>query len=675
MYRFVSVCFLLLVASLLAAQNNDDGSRVYKLDSAVVVGHQPLLGKGSNYVYTPAKAGAVVSAVGEPDVVRQVLTLPGVSAGIEGSLGLFIRGGNAGGNRLELDGVPIYNATHLFGLFSAIPSEIVSSAQVKTGGFEARYGNYTSGIIRSMLKTDPVEKTRYSVSASPFVEGFFAEFPGKGNVKAGLRYSPAPQLMPLVGKEYGLGGVRGIIFDAIGSASYDLDNGDRLSGTLFASVDQINSMDKMPDSGWYSFMAKAQWQRRLSSGESLDVLAYCSGGGSRQTQRYYSSDGEQLSSFSLDNNILEWAAAGTLTKDFSTKLNVAAGVELRHLIRGVDLSLYADARYQPTKRISASAGYRQTFHMDGKFFRTNFDAHALVGVELTRFLGVEFSYDRSTQYYHLLEGLPTGWALNMSVPINSLFPEEVSNQLYSGLFSSFRLFGMSGRANAGAYYKRMHNLVSYLSSTNVFHNTNQGWVASVSRGMGWSYGIETSAALTSDRFALNAAYTYSRTTRRYPGINKGEEFPFKFDRPHILNVEMDLTTFEWKTRKGRKNAQHAIFDMQYSSGNLATMYIRRYKSVMPPYWTDESVPEDVMDALLGRTQLSEFNGYRMPAYFRIDVGYTFEFETARTAQSLSLTVFNVLNRHNPYLIFNDRGIWKQLSIMPIMPSVRWRIEF
>lgn len=89
---------------------------------------------GSHYSYSPLDAKMSISVIGEPDVLRHLSSLPGVSQGMEGTLGLFVRGGNVGGNGLYFDDVPLYVSTHLMGLTSVYPSDMVNEVMFQTGG-------------------------------------------------------------------------------------------------------------------------------------------------------------------------------------------------------------------------------------------------------------------------------------------------------------------------------------------------------------------------------------------------------------------------------------------------------------------------------------------------------------------------------------------------------------
>ncbi len=191
--------------------------------------------------------------------------------------------------------------------------------------------------------------------------------------------------------------------------------------------------------------------------------------------------------------------------------------------------------------------------------------------------------------------------------------------------------------------------------------------------------MEMSSSFVSERVDVALSYTLSKTIRKYSLINDGKEFPFQFDRPHILNAQCKLLLTESMTRKGKAKKRFLNAVVSYSSGNMTTIPLSSYQGVLPPYWRRRSNGQFTPDGVTGnayeRKEMTGKNAFRMKDYFRIDLAYTMEQKFGNKNSSLSLSVFNVLNRHNAYLIFNDNGQWKQLSIMPVMPSLRWTLEF
>jgi outer membrane cobalamin receptor len=89
---------------------------------------------------------------GEKDVLRVLQLLPGIKSGGEASSGIYVRGGGPDQNLILLDGVPIYNASHLFGFFSTFNSDAISNVTMIKGGFPARYGGRASSVLDMRMK-------------------------------------------------------------------------------------------------------------------------------------------------------------------------------------------------------------------------------------------------------------------------------------------------------------------------------------------------------------------------------------------------------------------------------------------------------------------------------------------------------------------------------------------
>ena len=129
---------ILLVYTLATAQN----SAPTQLDSAVVVAGHSGQNRGNVFVFSPIKAAKSITAIGEPDVIRHITSMPGVSQGVEGTLGLFVRGANGGSNRIEFNGVPLSSYSHLLGLFSAVNPATSGESIFRSGGVGADHGDF-----------------------------------------------------------------------------------------------------------------------------------------------------------------------------------------------------------------------------------------------------------------------------------------------------------------------------------------------------------------------------------------------------------------------------------------------------------------------------------------------------------------------------------------------------
>lgn len=343
------------------------------------------------------------------------------------------------------------------------------------------------------------------------------------------------------------------------------------------------------------------------------------------------------------------------------------------------IGLFCDVEYSPLRMLFLKLGYRHILQKSDLGTAQGYDLHALTDISLGNHLGIEMTYDRMTQSYHTMEGLPTGWSMNIMVPASLDWPAEITDQYYGGLY--FRTISDAIRLNVslGGYYRDMSNLVTYVNGINAFGLESERWEEETDIGKGRSYGAELSLRLDSEKSHTTIAYTHSKTDRRFPKLNSGESFPFKFDRRHILNLQSQYT-FSKKSTKGGSLLHHSLnVVLAYSSGNRATIPVGYYKGMMPPYWSQmESgiiFGDQFYNQIYDRQLMSARNGYLLKDYFRVDLGYILKFEGRKVTNEFALTLFNVFNRHNPYTYFRENGQWKQLSLVPIMPSIRWSISW
>lgn len=682
LFAIVFICIAHQLFQAQTPQTDTTSGPGIRIDSSVVSDRLPIFRKPNRYLYTPERAAAIVSVIGEPDVLRQITTLPGVSSGVEGSLGLFVRGGNAGNSRVEYDGVPVYGTSHLLGLFSSFSPDMISVTDFRTGGIEASSGDITSSLMRIKSKSGKLESPSWNLSLSPYMTSIYHETPGKKgktDYRVAGRFSPLPLIAGIItGSDEEYAKINGLMHDWAATVERRLNDKNAIKLTGLFSQDRLNV--KYDASGALmqniSGMAKLDFRSSLSSRTEFEAFGYCTFSNVFQNQDYYRNN-TTSSSYSMSCNWIETGMKSLVNHKVSCHLDVEGGMEVKTFMKALSGAVFADINFRNSK-CDVMAGYRQIlYHYEG-WTTTGFDAHLRADRTLTKNLGIEVAADRMSQYMHVLEGLPTGWAMNIMSPAGKDFKPEISGQIYAGLFwhkdARLKLLGETAfHLNAGGYAREMNGMISYKSSINMFRITEDTWEDEIESGSGRSKGLEVSGSMSSERLSMNVAYTLSKTDREYPSINDGERFPFKFDRPHILNFQSDLTT-----RKRVRGEQHLGIVLSCYSGNLMTVQKSQYLGVKPPYWDtglSGMYTDKFQDNIYYRMEMSAVNGHRMKAYFRLDVAYTFKFLRKRSTHDLTVSVFNVTNRHNPYLIYNDYGTWKQVSIMPVMPSVRWSAKF
>lgn len=639
----------------------------------------------------------IVAPTGEADAIKYIQTLPGVSTGVEGSSAIYVRGGNIGSNLTTLDGVSLYGGSHLLGLTSAYPTDIVSSVSFRVGGFHGGESNITASHIDVQTTDGSFTKTSYSVSASTFVIGGTVSMPlvrNKVSLLGSVRVSPLGPAFRAVQAAAGgaldsLSRPRAVVYDAFAKVKWLVNIDNKLSLSVFSSKDAYsyrygNSYESM---GWDNFMANVRHEGRIGRRWSVeDGVAY---------NRFSGRQGIIQNMSGTLNNLAIISSLDEVTADMVFSRTQGRGADFRLGARerfavfnpGSSATYKGTGLLQPldsprTDQISHSSittlhaqwdlskerfellasGKINAFWADDpgiKNWNRSFDSEGslLVRLNLAKWMSVEATADRTVQYYHTLEGVPLGWSVDLLVPTNPSRPPEQAMQKYVGLFFSIGQHHIT----AGAYDKKMQNLIYFADASRMFSSAIAGWSHNIMVGSGTSRGVEFLYEKDGDRLDWRVAYTLSKTDRTFEGVNEGNTFPAKFDRRHILNATASFSLVD--------NQRHTIaMTGQYTwqSGHWETVAAGEYPVIDAFKLT--SFP--TLDYYTG------VNNYEMPPYIRLDLGCNICFKT-RHPQELNLGVYNALNRHNPFAFFYDDRTreWRQVSLIPIMPSFFYKFCF
>ena len=263
------------------------------------------------------------------------------------------------------------------------------------------------------------------------------------------------------------------------------------------------------------------------------------------------------------------------------------------------------------------------------------------------FFALEGTFDRTSQYYHTLEGLPLGWTMDLMVPATAEMPAEQLMQGYGGLVVTY---GRS-QLTLGAFAREMDHLVYFKDAGDLFSGAQMAWNEAVDVGKGDARGVELLYEYGGRDFFTRASITFSQASRKaFPTINEGRPFHAPFDRRIVANA-----TVEW-----RKISLSLI----YQDGNWVNGRGERYSVPLPG---EERVDLEYFSAV---------NNHQMPPVIRLDAGYRLEWHWGRVYNQLSLGVCNLLNHFNPYTVYFDtqEAVWKEVSLLPILPTFSWRLK-
>lgn len=635
---------------------------------------------------------ALVAPTGEADIIKFVQLFPGVSTGAEGSSAIYVRGGNLGGTRISLDGVPVYGNAHLLGFTQSAPLDVMEDAHVRINGFRADEGNFTDAHICMTTQEGIAEKLSGQLSASPAFLSSNVNVPVLKDLLSfigSVRWSPAAAIWNGLKlekhiPEVDLKDVRANVYDLFGKLNWNIDKKQNLSLSFFHSNDDYEYAWRQTraDMAWQTSILNLKYRLEAGTGHIDGALSW----------NHFKSNQVQEHSVQAENHLgianflTEWTARVTAAypiigaDEFSVGINYTQSSYLPSAVFSMtggsrpdmSASSFSDSPI-PTKLGTVSmqwekarnnkyllrAGGRLNFHQaaKGKEFTAHGEYDVIARVHFIPCFGIEASVDKRKQFHHLLEGLPTGWSLDMIVPADETYQPEEALQYAASMF--FQKGHVS--VSVGGYTKEMKNVVCYRNAVNIFSPSVAGWKSDVDVGTGSSKGLEVLAEYIKGENSIRVAYTLSKTDRVFPLINHGLAFPFQFDRRHIFNASGNGRVWHGK------NAEISVSGLvTYQSGNWETVP----EGYFHP-WMFEMKEETKIE------YYSDINNYRMDHYFRVDLGCTVAWDAGRCSHKVYLGAYNLTNRHNPLsLIYDiDEQCWKQVSLLPVVPTVKYSVGF
>ncbi len=662
-----------------------------------------------------AQIKAIPAFLGETDILKVLQLMPGIQSGGEGSSGLYVRGGGPDQNLILLDGVPVYNASHLFGFFSVFNADAINNVELLKGGFPARYGGRVSSVIDINMKEGNMQKFHGEgavgiVSAKMTFEGPVWKDRTSFIVSARRTYIDvlaAPFIARMSRDEPGLD-VRGgyYFYDLTAKINHRLTAKDRIYLSAYMGTDKfwvnVDEEDKSYDrtyltnnqSGlsWGNITAAFRWNRTVTNKLFVNTtLTYSRYRmdifykrketetiGQHKEQTYYGGD--------YRSGITDWSGRAAFDYLPSPDHYIRFGADLIYhtfnpgalgsvsesipfsfggnKIYTYESGLYAEDDIRLTDRLKANVGLHwSAFRVRGKFYNA-LQPRVSARYLLTDELSAKASYSRMAQYVHLLTNSNLGLPTDLWVPTTDLLDPQFSDQAAIGLVHNFK---GAYELSVEGYYKTMRNVIEYKEGASVFDVHNE-WEDKVLQGEGRSYGVELFAQKKTGSFTGWLGYTLSWSDRQFEALNQGRRFNYKYDRRHDISIVM-------MKKFGKRIEVSGTW--VFGSGACITIPVGVIKANNPFNLMQQS----------DFRQYGERNGYRMPPYHRLDLSVSFNKKKRWGERSWIVGVFNAYNRKNPYYIdieeknrYGPQGRVTQLqymqySLFPIIPSVSYRFKF
>ena len=665
---------------------------------------------------------------GEADVLKTIQLLPGVQGGTEGFSGLYVRGGGPDENLLLLDGIPIYNAEHMLGIFSVFQPEAVKKVTLYKGSFPARYGGRISSIIDVRTNDGNLYETHGSFGVSMISDKFHLEGPiwkGKTSYSVSARGMHSLLLTPVI-KLTGFDG-NYFFYDLDAKLSHRFSDRDRLYFNVYNGLDDFYFRNQDNYSSgrtggdiadnqnlgirWGNTVAALRWNHvmgpklfanttvaynRYKMKIESDLVSQETGlDGSLGNNRYqfdyrsgmrdwvakvdfdYTPSPSQTVRFGADytyhNFIPEtFTTYARETVDGVVQLDTTINMKSNSEQVGHEVSLYVEDDVRIGSRLTLNPGlHASLFGTQGKTY-WSLEPRMSAKVAMTEDWSAKLSYSRMSQYVHLLSSSQISLPVDLWVPITKDIRPETSDQYSLGLYYT----GIPGwEFSLEGYYKNMRNVLEYKEGV-AFMFDSSGWENKVEVGTGRAMGIELFIEKTMGKTTGWLGYTLAKSDRLFPTINHGERFPYRYDRRHNVNL---LVNHKFNEK----------FDISatwnFASGGTTTLPERRIV-MMSPF-----NPPRYADLVTSR------NNYRLPASHTLNLGFNFHRKHNRGEGIWSLSVYNVYNHMNPNLVLkeNDQHFigssnldgsgtqWqevntvrlKKITFLPLFPSIGYTRTF
>lgn len=642
--------------------------------------------------------------MGEVDIIRAIQLLPGVQSGSEGTTGFYVRGGSPDQNLILLDGVPVYNASHLFGFFSVFNADAIKNVQLTKGGFPARYGGRLSSVLEIDMK-----------------EGNMREFHGEGSI--GLIASKLTLEGPIVKDKTSfivsgrrtyvdlitapllsaVDGYRaGYYFGDINAKiNHVFSRKDRLYLSYYGGNDKFyyreryrssfDNYEEITESNleWGNHTASLRWNHlfsnRLFGNLNATFTQYKFNTGFSDEVTGGTEDENYFSGFEYFSRIRDYGLRYDFEYQLNSKHNLRFGASYTYHIfnpgasqfleefDGISLDsiqefskpvfandffIYGEDDYQISERWRANYG----LHFAGYFVKDAFysSLQPRLGVRymISDAWSMKGSYAYMNQFIHLLSNTGIGLPTDLWVSSTANVRPQLSQQVALGSTRSFA--GNRFEFSTEIYYKWMSNLIEYKEGASFV--TSSDWENQVETdGKGWAYGMEVLLRKNKGKTTGWIGYTLAWSNRQFENLNNGEIFPYRYDRRHDVSIVLN---HEFNDK----------FDMGltwvFGSGNSFTAPIG---NMLLPSNFDPDFPASYQI-------YSDRNSQRMPNYHRLDLGLNFHKKTKWGQRTWNFSIYNAYSRLNPFFLyinedFNGNKEVRQVSLFPIIPSIAYIFKF
>ncbi len=647
-------------------------------------------------------------ALGETDIMKVVLALPGVQSVGEGTVGLNVRGGATNQNLILFNDAVVYNPSHLFGFFSTFNPDVLKNVELYKSGITADYGGRLSSVLDVHSREGNTKKFTGSGGISPVTGRFTIEgplFKDRTSFIVGGRSTYSNWLLKQLDNK-AFSRSKASFYDISANISHKIDDDNNLYASAYISNDkfQLNG----DTSYTYSDRnASLKWKHVINS-KLYGVLT-----GSYSNYFYsVSSELNPATAFITRFDIKQMTGKADLHFFPNAKHTLNGGVSItRYQVSPGDTkpvgeeSTRTRRAFQSEQGIESAIYVGETFEVNSKlliygglrYSRYNFlgEKDVLVygagsrervnivdtvsygkgesvvsygGLEprlsvryiVGREASVKIGYNRMRQYIQMLSNTTAVTPTDIWKLTDNYIKPQIGDQYSIGFYKNLKR-GLIETSIEG-YYKKILSTLDYKDGAALLENAGT-LETEVIPAEGKAYGVELMIKKNTGKINGWISYTYSRTFLRSIGefsseiVNRGEFYPSHFDKPHSVNF---ISNYKFSRRF------NVSWNVIYNTGRAITVPVAKYQI------------EGTERVLYG-----DRNAYRIPDYFRMDLSVNVEgnHKVRKLAHSSwTFAVYNLLGRANPYSVFfvtegsQIKGYKLSIFARPI-PTITYNFKF
>jgi len=662
----------------------------------------------------------IPALLGENDVMKALQLLPGVQSGGEGQSGLYVRGGSPDQNLVLLDGVPVYNVSHVLGIFSVFNADAIKNVTLTKGGFPARYGGRLSSVLEINMKEGNAkefhgEGSIGSISSKLTLEGPIIKDKMSFIVSGRRTYLDliAKPFIALANNQNDFDekfGLKLYFYDLNAKLNYKINDKHRLYLSAYSGADVFESSIETEDDkftggiSWGNLISSFRWNYKITNKlfanttlnySNYDIDIYSAfedtfNGVTEAVSLTYRSGIRDLSAkvdFDYIPNPKNYIRFGVNVIDHTYTPGVASfksnfdEIDIDTIIgsqvtTSLESSVYIEDEITLGK-LKANIGlHASLFNVDKQNYKS---LQPRLGLRylLPRDIAIKASFSTMTQFVNLLTSEALSLPTDLWVPSTERIKPQQAWQAAIGLAKTFN---DQYEFSIEAYYKEMDNVISFREGSSFAFGLEDNWQDKVTQGTGEAYGLELFLQKKRGKTTGWIGYTLSWNNRTFEEINGGETFPFRYDRRHDISVVAIHSFNERVSLSGT---------WVFGTGNAFTLPQFRYPYSQNSFpSTDQNGNPTTFTSTSQVESLGRKNDFRMTNYHRMDISLELTKQKKRFLRTWVFSVYNLYFHSNPYFVIPrertttdelgnqvTKRVFSEVSILPIIPSISYKIKF